>query len=263
MRAVESFSPGSGSVFQGGGRHCAVPTPKVLEVRKLRFAAEQIVLDHTVEIVVDEQRSTGNQERRLSQHLVDRRQEIRELRAEGFAMVCPFLKTALSELPFLVTDQHDAFDHGSRRDDIAVVNLEPHHLQVILNIARENELNALELFREQVEPIAPIDIPRDLLSKVRDIAEGLFAIDHTGHRVATSVRGFNNGGPFMIGDVAQPKWDAAPFKDMPHGDAERRPGKLDEREHGVYMTEAEENFNIGEKPEMNRQSESAIACMSG
>jgi hypothetical protein len=64
MRAVESFSPGSGSVFQGGGRHCAVPTPEVLEVRKLRVAVEQIVLDHTVEIVVDEQRSIGNQERR-------------------------------------------------------------------------------------------------------------------------------------------------------------------------------------------------------
>ena len=67
-----SISP-TDSVFQGGARHCAVPTSKVLEVRQLRFSAEQIVLDHTVEIVVDEQRSIGNQERRLSQHLVDRR----------------------------------------------------------------------------------------------------------------------------------------------------------------------------------------------
>ena len=53
----------------------------------------------------------------------------------------------------------------------------------------------------------------------------------------------------MIGDVAQPKRDGIPFKDMPHGDAERRPGKLNEREHGSYMTEAEGNFNIGENPE--------------
>jgi hypothetical protein len=45
---------------------------------------------------------------------------------------------------------------------------------------------------------------------------------------------------------------------MPHRDAKRRPGKLNEREHGVYMTEAEENFNIGEKPEMNSEFESAI-----
>lgn len=62
----------------------------------------------------------------------------------------PILETALPELPFLVSDQHDAFDQRSCRDDIAVVDLEPHHFQVILNVSRENELNALELFWEQI-----------------------------------------------------------------------------------------------------------------
>jgi hypothetical protein len=62
------------------------------------------------------------------------------------------------------------------------------------------------------------------------------------------------------GDVAKPNRDVVLFEDVPHRDTERRPGKLDEREHGVYMTEAEENFNIGENSEMNRRSESAIAC---
>jgi hypothetical protein len=78
-----------------------------------------------------------------------------------------------------------------------------------------------------------------------------------------SIRGFNNGGPLMIRDMAQPKWDIVPFEDMSHGDAERRPGKLDKREHGVYMPEAERNFNIEENPKMNRRSESVIACISG
>ena len=178
-------------------------------------------------------------------------------------MAGPFLETALPKLPFFVSDQHDSFDQRSCRDDIAVVDLESHHLQVIFNVAGEDELNALDLFRKQVERIAPIDIPRDLLSKVRDIADGLFPIDHTGHRVAASIRGSDNGGPLVKGDVAQTKRDAVPFKDMSYGNAERRPGKLDEREHGVYMTEAEENFNIGEYPEMCRQSESAIPCVSG
>lgn len=63
----------------------------------------------------------------------------------------------------------------------------------------------------------------------------------------------------MKGDIAQTKRDAVLFNAMPHGDTEWRPGKLDEREDGSYMTEAERNFNIGEKPEMNRRSESAIA----
>jgi len=58
----------------------------------------------------------------------------------------------------------------------------------------------------------------------------------------------------MIGDVAQPKRDAVPFKDVPHRDAKRRPGKLNEREHGVYMTEVQKYFNINEKPKINRRS---------
>ena len=162
-------------------------------------------------------------------------------------MTCPFLETALPELPFLVSDQHDPFDQRSCRDDIAVVDLEPHHLQVVFDIAREDELNTLDLFREQIERIAPIDIPGDLLTKISDIADSLFRIDHTGHRVATSVRGSDNGGPLVKGDVAKPNRDVVLFEDVPHRDAERRPGKLDEREHGVYMTEADENFNIGER----------------
>jgi hypothetical protein len=77
--------------------------------------------------------------------------------------------------------------------------------------------------------------------------------------VAVPVRGSDNGGSLVKGDVAQTKRDAVPFKDMPHGNAERRPRKLNERKHGVYMTEAEGNFNIGEKPEMNPQFKTAIA----
>jgi hypothetical protein len=67
----------------------------------------------------------------------------------------------------------------------------------------------------------------------------------------------------MKRNIAQTKRDAISFKDVPHGDAEWRPRILDEREHGVYMTEAEENFNIGEKPEMNPQFKTAIAYISG
>ena len=68
----------------------------------------------------------------------------------------------------------------------------------------------------------------------------------------------------MKGNVLKTKRDAVPFKDMSHSNAERRPGKLDEREHGVYMTEAEENFNIEEiqKPtgDPNRPSHVVLFC---
>jgi hypothetical protein len=95
-------------------------------------------------------------------------------------MACPFLEAALSEFPFFVSDQHDSFDHGPCRDDIAVVDLEPHHLQVVFDIAREDELNAFDLFRKQVKRITPIDIPRDLLTEISHIADGLLPIDHKG-----------------------------------------------------------------------------------
>ena len=173
-------------------------------------------------------------------------------------MACPFRETALSEFPFFVSDQHDSFDQGACRDDVAIVDLEPHHLQVILNVARENELNALELFGEQIQFIEPIHVPRDFLSIVSDIADGLLPIEHAGHRIASPVRGFNNGSPLVKGDIFQTKRNVVPFKDMPHGDAERRPGKLDEREHGAYMTEEGRKFNSRQNLKMNRQSRSAI-----
>ena len=88
--------------------------------------------------------------------------------------------------------------------------------------------------------VALVDVARHFLSKVCGIANSPFLIDHTGNRITTSVRGSDNGRPFVIGDVAQTEQDAVLFQDMPHRDAERRPGKLDEGEHGVYMTEADE-----------------------
>lgn len=156
-------------------------------------------------------------------------------------------------------DEHDSFDRGTCRDDIAIVDLEPHKLHVMLNVAREKELDALELFWKQVQFVAPINVPRDLLPIVSNIADGLFPIDHTGYCVAPPVRGLNNGGPLVKGDVFQAKRDAVLFKDMSHGDAERRPRKLDEREHGSYMTEAERKFNSGGMSERNWRFESVTA----
>jgi hypothetical protein len=49
------------SILEGWLSHCAVPTAEVLEVWQLGFAVEQIVLDHSVEIVVDEQWAIGDQ----------------------------------------------------------------------------------------------------------------------------------------------------------------------------------------------------------
>ena len=88
-------------------------------------------------------------------------------------------------------------------------------------------------------------------------------VDEAGDGVVGSLRRGDDRRAIVEGNVAQLERNVMAFQDVPDRDAERRPGKLNERKHGVYMTEAGGNFNVGKKPEMNRQSKSAIACMSG
>jgi hypothetical protein len=72
----------------------------------------------------------------------------------------------------------------------------------------------------------------------------------------------------MAGDVVEAKWNAMAREKMPDRDAEGGPRKLDEGEHGVYMTEARRNFEIEEVATMNQQCESVISwgvclCLKG
>jgi hypothetical protein len=46
-------------------------------------------------------------------------------------------------------------------------------------------------------------------------------------------------GSIMIGDIVEPKWNTMACQDVSDRDAEGGPRKLDEGEHGAYMTEAE------------------------
>ena len=45
----------------------------------------------------------------------------------------------------------------------------------------------------------------------------------------------------MVGDVVESERNMLARQDVPDGDAEGGPRKLDEGEHGVYMTEAKRN----------------------
>lgn len=55
-------------------------------------------------------------------------------------MTGPLLDAALTELPLLVADEHRAFDQRALRDHVGIVHLEPHRLQLLLDVARENGL---------------------------------------------------------------------------------------------------------------------------
>jgi hypothetical protein len=50
----------------------------------------------------------------------------------------------------------------------------------------------------------------------------------------------------MVGDVVESKRKAMAGQDVPDRDAEGGPRKLDEGEHGTYMTEAKRNRKVQE-----------------
>lgn len=87
---------------------------------------------------------------------------------------------------------------------------------------------------------------RDLLSEICDVADPALSIDQAGHRVTLALCRCDDRGPIMLGDVVKSKRNAMARQDVPDCDAEGGPKKLDEGEHGVYMTEARRNRKVQE-----------------
>ncbi|ULA64031.1 MAG: hypothetical protein LZF86_110731 [Nitrospira sp.] len=63
--------------------------------------------------------------------------------------------------------------------------------------------------------------------------------------VGSNARGFDNGRLFVEGNGAVSEQGALLLKDMPNCNAEQRPGKLDERQHGGYMKEEVKDSRSG------------------
>ncbi len=59
----------------------------------------------------------------------------------------------------------------------------------------------------------------------------------------------------MKRDIAQFEWNVMAFQDVPDRDAERRPGKLNQREHAGYMTEGVRNCKVGKSGTVSPQAE--------
>ncbi len=223
-----------------------MPAAQMRQIRQCGFAVEEIVFKHPVEIVIDEERPVGQEKRGSLQHVVDRLQPIGKLGAQGPALGGPFPDTAFSKLPLLVANEHRAFDQRAFGDHVGIVHFKPYHLHLALDVTRENDLNSLELFREQVEREPPIDVPRDLLAQVRHVADPALPVDEAGDRVAGSLRRCDDRRAVMKGDVAQLEGNVMVFQDVPDRNAERRPGKLNQREPVVYMTKGVRNCKVGE-----------------
>ncbi len=191
-----------------------------------------------MQIVIHEQRAIGQKKGRSRQHVVDRLQEFRKLSAQIPSVAGPFPDASSSELPFLVANQHRPFDEGTCQNHIRIIYFELHHLQLVLDIAGENQLEPIEVFGKEAKPITPIYKMRHLLSEIRDVANPALPIDQAGHRMALALRRVDDRRPIMVGDVVKTKRNTMACQDVFDGDAEGGPRKLDESEHGAYMTEA-------------------------
>lgn len=55
--------------------------------------------------------------------------------------------------------------------------LNPHHPQIVLGIAQENQLELIEAFGEEAKPITLVHIMRPLLSEIREIADPAIPVD--------------------------------------------------------------------------------------
>ncbi len=82
---------------------------------------------------------------------------------------------------------------------------------------------------------------RNLLSEIRGIADSALPIDEAGDGMALALRRVDNWSPVVVGDVVESKRDTMAYKNVPDGDAEGGPRKLDQCKRGTYMKEAKRN----------------------
>lgn len=130
---------------------------------------------------------------------------------------------------------------------IGVVHLKPHHLQLVLDVAREKELQPIETFGKEIESIATIDVPCDFLLQVRYVGAPAFPVDEVGSGVARSFCRGDDRRAIMKGDVVQLEGNVIAFQDVPDRNTEQQPEKLNQREHVGYMNEGVKENKIGEE----------------
>jgi len=131
----------------------------------------------------------------------------------------PFQDAALSKLPLLVADEHRAFDQRAFGDHVGIIYLKPHHFQLVLDVARENELESIEVFGKELKPIAMIYIARDFLAQVRHVTDPALPLSETGAGYAVPLRRGDDRRTIMKGDVVQLEGNVLAFQDAPDRDA--------------------------------------------
>ena len=209
----------------------------MLEIGELRLPAVQVIAENTVQVVIDEERAIGDEERRRREHVVHRNEQLGELTIQLRTVFGPLLDAAFAELPLLEAREHYPLDKWQRGDDVAIIDFETNSLQVVLDVAGEDGLNAFLLAGEQAELVFAVDVARDFLTEIGEVSDGGFAVDEAGNRVGAALRCVDDRITLLGWDVLDAVGNPVAFQDAADRDAKRRPGKLDECHHGVCVQE--------------------------
>src|ERR1017187_3135821 len=132
-------------------RHCAVPALQLLKRWQFRLPAVEVVPHDPVEIVIHKQRTFRNEIFRRRQHIVDGLEQLGELTVKLRAVARPLLETTLAKLSLLETGQQRPLDKGQRGNDVTIIHLETNAFQVVLDVARQDRLDAFLVAREQLK----------------------------------------------------------------------------------------------------------------
>src|SRR6266498_784932 len=130
--------------------------------------------EHAPEVEVHETRLTVQEKGPVGQHLLERNQEHGQLGGQRSLAGPPLVEAAATELPLLVPSIGQLFSGRNEFPKVSVVELEGQSLDVVLDVAPDNPLQAVPLGREQAQ----------LQFRVEILGDDLRVLIHLEKRVA-------------------------------------------------------------------------------
>src|SRR6185436_18846394 len=107
--------------------------------------------EHPEQIEIHEARPVINQERSMPQHLLERGEPFLKLMKQLGFLHAPLVEAAASELALLVPHKKQPVGLGNEIAPVNVREFEARPFDVVLNVAPENGLQALEFRRKQAQ----------------------------------------------------------------------------------------------------------------
>ena len=141
------------------------------------------VLEHPEQVEIQEARAIAQQERAIRQHFLERQQAVSELGLHGFLQGMPLVNAAAPKLALFVADERQLVFPRHKLAEVNVVQFERHTFNVVLDVAPEQGLFALEFCGEQTELELLVEVFTDDLGIFVGLEDHAAAIADDRHAV--------------------------------------------------------------------------------